>query len=236
MTDLVLSNVSTHYGTSQILFGVSLELHAGEVVCLLGRNGAGKTTTIKTIMGLARASAGSITFAGKSLIGRPPYDIARMGIGYVPDERLIFPDLTVRENLELAVKKPVIAGAPAWTRERIYDLFPVLAEIDGNLGGYLSGGEQQMLAIGRTLMGNPALLLLDEPVEGVAPIVVRELGERIRELKAMGLTILLSEQNLRFATAISDRAYVIEKGRIRYHGSIDELAGDTEVQQKYLMI
>ncbi len=236
MTDLALTGVSTHYGTSQILFGVSLELHAGEVVCLLGRNGAGKTTTIKTIIGLARASAGSITFDGESLIGRPPYRIARLGIGYVPDERLIFPDLTVRENLELAAKKPVAPGAPEWTRERVYDLFPVLAGVDGNLGGYLSGGEQQMLAIGRTLMGNPSLLLLDEPVEGVAPIVVRELGEQIRKLKAMGLTILLSEQNLRFATAISDRAYVIEKGRIRYHGSIDELEGNAEIQQKYLMI
>jgi branched-chain amino acid transport system ATP-binding protein len=236
VTDLELTGVSTHYGTSRILFGVSLELHAGEVVCLLGRNGAGKTTTIKTIMGLARASAGSITFDGKSLIGRPPYAIARMGIGYVPDERLIFPDLTVRENLELAAKKPTAPGALEWTRERVYELFPVLAGVDGNLGGYLSGGEQQMLAIGRTLMGNPSLLLLDEPVEGVAPIVVRELGEQIRKLKAMGLTILLSEQNLRFATEISDRAYVIEKGRIRYHGRIDELEADTEIQQKYLMI
>ena len=236
MTDLVLSDVSTHYGTSRILFGVSLELHAGEVVCLLGRNGAGKTTTIKTIMGLAPASAGLITFDGKSLIGLPPYAIARMGIGYVPDERLIFPDLTVRENLELAARKPLAPGAHEWTCERIYELFPVLAGIDGNLGGYLSGGEQQMLAIGRTLMGNPSLLLLDEPVEGVAPIVVQELGERLRKLKALGLTILLSEQNLRFATEISDRAYVIEKGRIRYHGRIEDLERDTDIQQKYLMI
>ena len=236
MTDLVLNDVSTHYGTSRILFGVSLELHAGEIVCLLGRNGAGKTTTIKTIMGLAPASAGSITFDGNPLIGLPPYAIARMGIGYVPDERLIFPDLTVRENLELAARKPSTPGAHEWTVGCVYELFPVLAEIDGNLGGYLSGGEQQMLSIGRTLMGNPSLLLLDEPVEGVAPLVVLELGERLRELKALGLTILLSEQNLRFATGISDRAYVIEKGRIRYHGRIDELERDTEIQRKYLMI
>ena len=236
MTELVLTNVSTHYGSSQVLLGVSLELYAGEVVCLLGRNGAGKTTTIKTIMGLPPASAGSITFNGKSLIGLPPFSIARMGIGYVPDDRLIFPDLTVRENLELAARKPSAPGAPEWTCDRVYELFPVLAGIDSNLGGYLSGGEQQMLAIGRTLMGNPSLLLLDEPVEGVAPIVVFELCQRLRELKESGLTILLSEQNLRFATEISDRAYVIEKGRIRYHGRIDELEQDTEIQQKYLMI
>ncbi|MFQ5785076.1 MAG: ABC transporter ATP-binding protein [Alphaproteobacteria bacterium] len=236
MSGLELTDVSTHYGTSHILFGVSLSLNPGEVVCLLGRNGAGKTTTIRTIMGLVRASGGSITFDGKDLIGLQPYEIARLGIGYVPDERLIFPDLTVRENLEIAVKKGRNANGDAWTVARVYELFPKLAELDGNLGGYLSGGEQQMLTIGRTLMGNPSLLLLDEPVEGVAPIVVQELGRQIRHLRSIGLTILFSEQNLRFATEISDRAYVIEKGRIRYHGSIDELERNSEVQKKYLMI
>jgi len=236
VSGLELTDVSTHYGTSHILFGVSLNVNPGEVVCLLGRNGAGKTTTIKTIMGLARASGGSITFDGTDLIGRQPYEIARLGVGYAPDERLIFPDLTVRENIELAVKKGRNANGEAWTVERVYELFPKLAELDGNLGGYLSGGEQQMLTIGRTLMGNPSLLLLDEPVEGIAPIVVQELGRQIRHLKSIGLTILFSEQNLKFATDISDRAYVIEKGRIRYHGTIAELEGNAEIQKKYLMI
>jgi len=236
VSGLELKDVSTHYGTSHILFDVSLSLNPGEVVCLLGRNGAGKTTTIKTIMGLVRASGGSITFDGENLIGLQPYEIARKGLGYVPDERLIFPDLTVRENLEIAAKKGLNGEGIPWTVERVYELFPSLVELDGNLGGYLSGGEQQMLTIGRTLMGNPLLLLLDEPVEGVAPLVVQELGRQIRHLKSMGLTILFSEQNLRFATEISDRAYVIEKGRIRYQGSINELERNSEVQKKYLMI
>ena len=236
MSRLELKDVSTHYGTSHILFDVSLSVDAGEVVCLLGRNGAGKTTTIKTIMGLARASSGGIEFAGASLVGLPPHEIARLGVGYVPDERLIFPDLTVRENLEIAAKKGVISGVEEWTVERVYEMFSALAPLDGNLGGYLSGGEQQMLTVGRTLMGNPSLLLLDEPVEGIAPIVVQELGRQIRKLKDMGLTILFSEQNLRFATQISDRAYIIEKGRIQYEGTIEELEKNREVQEKYLMI
>ena len=236
MNRLELKDVSTHYGTSHILFDVSLAVDEGEVVCLLGRNGAGKTTTIKTIMGLARASSGGIEFAGENLIGLQPHEIARLGVGYVPDERLIFPDLTVRENLEVATKKGVAPGAGEWTVERIYEMFPALAPLDGNLGGYLSGGEQQMLTIGRTLMGNPSLLLLDEPVEGVAPIVVQELGRQIHHLKDMGLTILFSEQNLQFATKISDRAYIIEKGRIQFQGTIEELEKNSEIQEKYLMI
>ena len=233
---LQLRSVHTHYETSHILFDVSLEVNQGESVCLLGRNGAGKTTTLKSIMSLARASAGSILFNGVELIGRAPYEIARLGVGYTPDERLIFPDLTVRENLEIAVK-PGAAGAPAqWTVDRIYELFPVLQPLGPRLGGYLSGGEQQMLTIGRTLMGNPSLLLLDEPVEGVAPVVVQELTRQIKALKAMGLTILFAEQNIHFATEISDRAYVIEKGRIRFQGTMAELAANEEVKQKYLMI
>jgi branched-chain amino acid transport system ATP-binding protein len=187
-------------------------------------------------MSLARASSGQIRFEGTDLVGRAPYEIARLGVGYVPDERLIFPDLTVRENLEIAVKRGA-AGAPAqWTLERIYELFPVLASREASLGGYLSGGEQQMLTIGRTLMGNPSLLLLDEPVEGVAPVVVQELTRQIKNLKSMGLTILFAEQNMHFAAEISDRAYVIEKGRIRFHGSMQELAANEEVKSKYLMI
>ncbi|MFQ5619242.1 MAG: ABC transporter ATP-binding protein [Rhodospirillales bacterium] len=236
MMQLDLKDVSTHYGTSHILFGVSLKVNEGEVVCLLGRNGAGKTTTIRTIMGLVQASSGNITFNGTALNGLAPHDIARLGIGYVPDDRLIFPDLTVRENLEIAAKPGLDMEVRQWTVERIYELFPILAPLDGNLGGYLSGGEQQMLTVGRTLMGNPSLVLLDEPVEGVAPLVVEELGRQFRLLKTMGLTILFSEQNLQFATDISDRAYIIEKGRIRYHGTIEELERDRNVQEKYLMI
>ncbi len=233
---LELRNVHTHYETSHILFDVSLDVNQGESVCLLGRNGAGKTTTLKSIMSLAPASAGSIRFNGVELVGRAPHDIARLGVGYVPDERLIFPDLTVRENLEIAIKRGA-DGAPAqWTVDRIYELFPVLQPLDARLGGYLSGGEQQMLTIGRTLMGNPSLLLLDEPVEGVAPVVVQELTRKIKALKTMGLTILFAEQNMHFASEISDRAYVIEKGHIRFHGTMRELAANAEVKQKYLMI
>jgi len=235
-TRLELNGVHTHYATSHILFDVSLEVNQGESVCLLGRNGAGKTTTLKSIMALAQASAGSIRFNGADLVGRAPYEIARLGVGYVPDERLIFPDLTVRENHEIAVKQGA-AGAPAqWTVDRIYELFPALAPLGTRLGGYLSGGEQQMLTIGRTLMGNPSLLLLDEPVEGVAPVVVQELTRQIKRLKTMGLTILFAEQNMHFATQISDRAYVIEKGHIRYQGTMDELVANEEVKAKYLMI
>jgi len=236
MSVLELKDVSTHYGTSHILFDVSLELNEGEVGCLLGRNGAGKTTTIKTIMGLAKASSGTITFNGKKLNGLKPYEIARLGIGYVPDERLIFPDLSVRENLEIAIKKANDSNTGEWTVKRIYELFPALAPLDNRLGGYLSGGEQQMLTVGRALMGNPSLLLLDEPVEGVAPIVVEELGKQILVLKKIGLTILLSEQNLQFAPKVSDRAYIIETGRIRFQGTIEELKKNSDVQKNYLMI
>ena len=235
-TRLELKDVHTFYDTSHILFDVSLVANEGESVCVLGRNGAGKTTTLKTIMGLARATHGSISFNGKALVGLEPYEIARLGVGYVPDERLIFPDLTVRENLEIAIKKGA-PGAPAqWTVERVYELFPVLEPLGARLGGYLSGGEQQMLTIGRTLMGNPSLLLLDEPVEGVAPVVVQELTRQIKKLKSLGLTVLFAEQNMHFAAEISDRAYVIEKGHIRFHGTMQELAANEEVKQKYLMI
>ncbi len=234
MSYLELHNVNTHYGTSHILFDVSLEVNEGEVVCLLGRNGAGKTTTLRTIMGLSHASRGSVRFNGMEINEREPHEIARLGMGYVPDERLIFPDLTVRENLEVAIKEGDVSFN--WTVEKIYELFPKLAELDGNLGGYLSGGEQQMLTVGRTLMGNPSLVLLDEPVEGVAPIVVQELGQQIKKLKNMGMTILFAEQNLRFAYQISDRAYIIETGRIRFNGTMAELHKNKKIQQKYLMI
>jgi branched-chain amino acid transport system ATP-binding protein len=233
---LEVKGIHTYYGTSHILFDVSLSVDRGEIVCLLGRNGAGKTTTMRSIMGLTPPHAGSVQFHGEEMRGRPPYYIAQKGMGYVPDNRLIFPDLTVRQNLELASKVPKDLQGEPWTVDRVYGLFPLLKKLDKHLGGYLSGGEQQMLTVGRTLMGNPDLLLLDEPVEGLAPLVVRDLGEQILTLKEMGETILFSEQNVKFATMVAERAYVIDKGRIQYRGSIEELSGNEEIKRKYLMI
>lgn len=233
---LEVKQINTFYGTSHILFDVSLTVDRGEIVCLLGRNGAGKTTTMRSIMGLTPPKTGSVHFHGEDLRGRPPHHIAQKGMGYVPDNRLIFPDLTVRQNLEIAYKVPKDFAGDTWTIDRIYQLFPVLAEREHQHGGTLSGGEQQMLTLGRTLMGNPDLLLMDEPVEGLAPLVVKDLGKQILKLKAMGQTILFSEQNVRFATLTSDRAYVIDKGKIRYQGSIEELRANQEIKEKYLMI
>jgi branched-chain amino acid transport system ATP-binding protein len=219
-----------------MIFDVSLTVDHGEIVCLLGRNGAGKTTTMRSIMGLTPPKSGSVQFHGEELRGRPPHHIAQKGMGYVPDNRLIFPDLTVRQNLEIAYKVPKDFEGDPWTIDRIFQLFPILAEREHQHGGTLSGGEQQMLTLGRTLMGNPDLLLLDEPVEGLAPLVVKDLGKQISKLKEMGQTILFSEQNVRFATLTSDRAYVIDKGKIRYQGSIEELSANQEIKEKYLMI
>lgn len=233
---LEVKGIHTYYGTSHILFDVSLSVDRGEIVCLLGRNGAGKTTTMRSIMGLTRPHSGSVQFHGEEMRGRPPYYIAQKGMGYVPDNRLIFPDLTVRQNLELGNKVPKGLQGEPWTVDRVYGLFPLLKKLDRHLGGYLSGGEQQMLTVGRTLMGNPDLLLLDEPVEGLAPLVVRDLGEQILTLKEMGETILFSEQNVKFATMVAERAYVIDKGRIQYQGSIQELSDSEEIKRKYLMI
>ena len=233
---LEINEINTFYGTSHILFDVSLAVDSGEIVCLLGRNGAGKTTTMRSIMGLTPAKSGSVQFHGEELRGRPPHYIAQKGMGYVPDNRLIFPDLTVRQNLELAYKVPKDFDGDPWTINRIFQLFPILAEREHQHGGTLSGGEQQMLTLGRTLMGNPDLLLLDEPVEGLAPLVVKDLGKQILRLKEMGQTILFSEQNVKFATLTSDRAYVIDKGKIRYQGSIEELRANQEIKEKYLMI
>jgi len=233
---LEVRNINTYYGTSHILFDVSLSVGNGEVICLLGRNGAGKTTTMRSIMGLTPPQSGSVQFHGEEMRGKPSYYIAQKGMGYVPDNRLIFPDLTVRENLELAIKIPKNFQGEPWTVDRIYELFPSLMKLDKNLGGYLSGGEQQMLTVGRTLMGNPDLFLLDEPVEGLAPLVVKHLGEQILRLKEMGETILFSEQNVKFATMVAERAFVIDKGKIRYQGNIDELRANEEIKKKYLMI
>ncbi len=233
---LEVNEINTYYGTSHILFDVSLSVNQGEIVCLLGRNGAGKTTTMRSIMGLTSPKSGSVEFKGEDMRGRPPYYIAKKGMGYVPDNRLIFPDLTVLENLVIAQKIPKNYDKEPWTVERIYAFFPILAERQNQYGGTLSGGEQQMLTVGRTLMGNPELLLMDEPVEGVAPLVVKEMGRQILKLKQMGQTILFSEQNVAFATMISDRAYVIDKGKIRYQGSKEELKENEEIKKKFLMI
>jgi len=233
---LEVQSINTYYETSHILFDVSLSVDRGEIVCLLGRNGAGKTTTMRSIMGLTPPKKGSVRFNEEELRGRPPHYIAQKGMGYVPDNRLIFPDLTVLENLQIGVKVPKNFQGEPWTLQRIYELFPILAERKHQPGGTLSGGEQQMLTVGRTLMGNPELLLLDEPVEGLAPLVVKDLGKQILKIKAAGQTILFSEQNVNFATLTSDRAYVIDKGRIRYHGSIEELSTNEEIKKKYLMI
>jgi branched-chain amino acid transport system ATP-binding protein len=225
---LEVKDINTYYGTSHILFDVCLTVDRREIVCLLGRNGAGKTTTMRTIMGLTPAKSGQVQFHGKDMRTRPPHYIARKGMGYVPDNRLIFPDLTVRENLEIAIKVPEDFAGDPWTLDRIYQLFPILAERQKQHGGTLSGGEQ--------LMGNPDLLLLDEPVEGLAPLVVRDLGRQILKLKELGQTILFAEQNVKFATMTAERAYVIDKGRIRYEGSIEELRTNQEIREKYLMI
>ena len=233
---LEVLSIETYYETSHILFEVCLSVNHGEIVCLLGRNGAGKTTTMRSIMGLTRPKSGSVRFNGEELRGRPPDYIARQGIGYVPDNRLIFPDLTVLENLELGIKPPKHDKGEPWTLERVYELFPILSRRQRQFGGTLSGGEQQMLTVARTLMGNPELLLLDEPVEGLAPLVVKDLGEQILKIKQMGQTILFSEQNVNFALQTAERAYVIDKGGIRYQGSIAELSADEEIKEKYLMI
>jgi len=231
---LEVNEIHTYYGMSHILFGVSLRVDPGEVVCLLGRNGAGKTTTLRSIMGLTPPRQGSIKFKGEEIVGKEPYMLVRQGIGYVPDDRRIFADLTVGENLELAERKA--KGDWGWNKDRVYKLFPLLKNIESRKGGYLSGGEQQMLTIARTLMGNPEFLLLDEPTEGLAPLLIKGLEEQIRKLKEAGLTILLAEQNVRSALRLSDRGYIIDNGVIRYQGSIEELRENEEIRKRYLLV
>ncbi len=223
------------YGRAHILAGVELAVGRGEVVALMGRNGAGKSTTLKAIMGLLDARAGSVVFAGRDVSSLPPHRIARLGLGYVPEDRRVFTELTVEENLEVG-RQPPRPGAPAWTPDRLYALFPNLAEMRGRRGGRMSGGEQQMLTLARTLMGNPSLLLLDEPSEGLAPRIVRQMADAVRALKAQGLSVLLSEQNLAFASAVADRASVIEKGRIRFSGPMQALLDDESVRRAYLAL
>ena len=233
--ELVVQNINTYYGLSHILFDVSLNVDQGEVVVLLGRNGAGKTTTILSIMGLNAPKSGRVVYGGQDITGWVPYKIARLGIGYVPEDRKIFPDLTVLGNLEVGRKVPK-GKAPSWTVERIYTLFPVLKEFTHRAGGTLSGGQRQMLTIARTLMGNPELLLLDEPTEGLAPLVVKMLGEFIQVIKKEGVTVLLSEQNLKFALKHADRAYIVDNGINKNQGSIAELSCKEEVKKKYLAV
>ena len=232
---LAVRGVHTYYGRAHILADVSLEIASGEVVVLLGRNGAGKSTTLKSIMGLVPAARGEIEFAGTRIERCEPYRIAALGLGYVPEDRRIFTDLTVLENLDVG-RQPPRAGAPAWTPEKLFRLFPNLAEMPERPGGQMSGGEQQMLTIARTLMGNPSCILLDEPSEGLAPVIVDQMAAAIRSLKAEGLSVLLSEQNLHFAHEVSDRAYIIEKGQIRFSGTMQELAANDEVQSQYLAV
>jgi branched-chain amino acid transport system ATP-binding protein len=229
---LTVDDIHTFYGVSHILQGVSLEIREGENVCLIGRNGAGKSTTLKSIIGLTPPKSGSIMFRGEELRGSRPHVIAKKGIGYVPEDRRIFPNITVRDNLELARKGKNHGG---WTIERVYDAFPILKGLENRKGMKLSGGEQQMLTIARTLMGNPELLLLDEISEGLAPIIVEDLMKLILRLKKE-ITIFLVEQNAVFAFSVADRGYVIDKGKITYHGTIEELKHNQEVKDRYLSV
>jgi branched-chain amino acid transport system ATP-binding protein len=231
---LSVTGIDTYYGLSHILFGVSLKVGPGEIVCLLGRNGAGKSTTMKSIMGLVPPRQGSIEFKGRPCTGEKPYRMARRGMAYVPDDRRVFADLTVGENLTISARRT--NGKDPWTQEKVYDFFPALRNIDGRQAGFLSGGEQQMLTIARALMTNPELLLLDEPTEGLAPLIVGMLEEQILRLKARGLTVLLAEQNLAVALRLSDRGYVIDNGVIRYHGTRKDLTDNEEIRRKYLCV
>lgn len=233
--ELEVEKINSFYGLSHILFDVSLNVNQGEAVVLLGRNGAGKTTTMLSIMGLNPPKSGTVRYRGEDITRWPPYQIARSGIGYVPEDRKIFPDLSVYANLDVG-RKSRREGRPKWTIERIYELFPVLEKFASRPGGTLSGGEQQMLTISRTLMGDPSFLLLDEPSEGLAPIVVKSLGQVIDVIKQEGMTILLSEQNSKFALRHADRAYIVDNGAIKYEGTIAELAANDEIKRRYLAV
>jgi branched-chain amino acid transport system ATP-binding protein len=231
---LAIDDLHAAYGLSRVLFGISLEVEAGECVCLLGRNGVGKTTTMRSVMGFIRPTSGRIRWKGVDIAGWPPHRVARAGIGFVPEERRIFAELTVWENLDVAARAAQRPGS--WTVETVYELFPILRELRHRRGGFLSGGEQQMLTIARTLMGNPELLLLDEPSEGLAPLVVEALLANVRALKQRGMTILLAEQGVDFSLALADRVYVLEKGSIRHRGTAAQLRDDQALRNRLLSL
>ncbi len=242
MTDIMLKveSLSAWYGAARILYDLTFEVGRGEVVALMGRNGAGKSTTMKAIMGLIAQRQGKVAFNGDDISRLEPYQIARRGLGFTPEDRRIFSDLTVMENLDIGRQPPRRfadgAAAPQWTPERLFALFPNLAEMPDRPGGRMSGGEQQMLTVARTLMGNPLLVLLDEPSEGVAPLIVEQMANTIIELKKEGLSILLSEQNIHFAQLVSDRVYVLEKGQIQWQGTMAQLSGSPDIQRTYLTV
>ena len=233
MARLEVSDIHTSYGMSRTLFGVSFDVEEGEVVALMGRNGVGKSTTMRSIIGLTPPRSGRITWDGRSIGGEPAYRIARLGIGYVPEDRRIFPEMSVSDNLQIARQS---SAGSRWDESSVYELFPDLGPIADRSGGVLSGGQQQMLAIGRCLMGNPRLLLLDEPSEGLAPMVVASMLEQLRSLKQTGLSILLAEQNLKFALQLSDRVHVMERGEIRYSATTAEVAADDSALKGYLTV
>jgi branched-chain amino acid transport system ATP-binding protein len=237
MSDHVLKvqDIDVFYGTSQALFKLSFEVKRGETLALLGRNGAGKSTTMKTIAGVSPTKKGSVELYGKVITGRSAHLIARAGIGYVPEDRQIFPDLSVDDNLTIAIKKGA-KGEDDWSLERVYDTLPLLAPLKDRMGGQLSGGEQQMLTVGRALMGNPDVLLLDEPSEGLAPIMVQKIGDLIATLHKLGKTIVLAEQNLHFCLGLADRAVVIDKGTDVFCGTIHELNDNADIKQRYLSV
>jgi len=232
---LQIEDVHTYYGSSYILQGLSLEIEAGEIVCLIGRNGAGKTTTMRTIIGLTPPKRGHVKFKGEEITNKSPFRIVRMGMGYVPEDRRIFPLLSVRDNLEIAKRKIIHKGVSGWAIDKIYDFFPRLKDLENHLGTEMSGGEQQMLAMARALMGNPELLLVDEPTQGLAPIIVQSFVDLIRRLREE-MSILLVEQNVLFAFSVSVRGYVIDKGKILYQGGINDLRENEDVQKRYLAV
>lgn len=237
---LEAKGLAAWYGAAQILYDVNLEVKRGEVVALMGRNGAGKSTTLKTLIGMLAKRSGNINFLGHDISKTEPHVAARLGLGFVPEDRRVFTDLTVMENLEVG-KQPERrwsdgTAIPRWTPERLFKLFPNLGEMPNRLGSRMSGGEQQMLSVARTLMGNPYLVLLDEPSEGMAPVIVEQMAQMILELKGHGVSVLLSEQNMHFAELVSDRAYVLEKGQIRFEGSMAELTANEEVRRNFLSV
>jgi branched-chain amino acid transport system ATP-binding protein len=231
-------DIQSYYGKSHVLHGVSFELKEGELVCLLGRNGVGKSTTLKSVMGMVRPSCGQIRFEGQALIGRHPYEIARLGVGYVPEDRRIFKSLSVHENLLMGIKDSKTGGSikDRWTIDRVYQVFPRLKERRGNKGIHLSGGEQQMLTVARTLMGNPKLILVDEPTEGLAPLIVNDVLEMLATVRDSGVTVLMVEQNFKAAVKVADRFYIMSKGQMVFQGDMAALMAAEEVRRNYLEI